>query len=127
MFSALLEAVKSQPENDQFVSKRRHPRRETDRCVVKINGKVHPVRDWSMGGFLAQADSRPFGIDNEIEMTLMFKLREKMLEIPHKARVVRKGKETVAFEFLPIDTQIKTMFQNVVDDFVAGQFADSQI
>ena len=126
MFASLLEAVKTQPQNDQITTKRRHPRRESDKCVVVINGKVHPVENWSMGGVLVHADSRPFGVDNEIDLLLKFKLREKMLDIPHRARVVRKSKDTVAFEFLPINEQIKNNFQNVIDDFVSGQFADSQ-
>lgn len=126
MFSALLESVKHQPQNDQVASKRRHPRRETDKCVIMINGKMYPVINWSIGGVLVETDSRPFGVDNEIDLVLKFKLREKMVDIPHKARVVRKSKNTVAFEFLPINAQIKTNFQNVIDDFVAGQFADSQ-
>lgn len=126
MFSALLQAVKSQPQNDQIATKRRHPRRATDKCVIMINGKMHPVENWSMGGALVQTDSRLFSVDNEVDLILKFKLRDKMVDVPHRARVVRKSKDTVAFEFLPINAQIKTNFQNVIDDFVAGQFADSQ-
>lgn len=127
MFASLLSAVKTQPKNDQIASKRRYPRRETDKCVSMINGKIYPVENWSMGGVLIQGDSRPFGVDNEIDVVLKFKLRDDMMDIPHRARVVRKSKDKVAFEFLPISDQIKNSFQNVIDDFVAGQFADSQM
>lgn len=126
MFAALLEAVKTQPQNDQMVTKRRHARRETDKCVAMINGKMYPVENWSMGGVLVNTDSRPFAVDNEIDLVLKFKLRDKMMDIPHRARVVRKDKDAVAFEFLTLNEQIKNNFQNVIDDFVAGQFADSQ-
>lgn len=126
MFNALLSAVKSQPQNDQIITKRRHPRRHADKCVAVINDKIYPVENWSMGGILISADSRPFAVDNEIDVTLKFRLREKIVDIEHKARVVRKTKDRVAFEFLPLSEQIKNSFQNVIDDVVAGQFADSQ-
>jgi len=126
MFSALLEAVKSTSHNDQIISKRQHPRRETDRCVALINGQIHPVKNWSIGGLLIDTDSRLFGIDNEIDIVLQFKLRERMMNITHRGKVVRKSKDTVAFEFLPISENIKKDFQTVIEDFVTGQFADSQ-
>ena len=49
------------------------------------------------------------------------------LDVPHRARVVRKSRDRVAFEFMPLTEQIRKSFQNVIDDFVAGQFADSQL
>ena len=127
MFSSLLAAVKTQPKNDQIISKRRHPRRRSDKCVSMINGRMYPVENWSVGGVLIQGDSRPFGVDNEIDVVLKFKLRDQMIDVPHRARVIRKSKDKVAFEFLPISAQIKNKFQSVIDDYVTGQFADSQI
>lgn len=125
MFATLLDVVKNEPDYD-VTHKRRHPRRETDKCVIEINGQPHPVMNWSIGGVLIQADSRSFGMDNEIDMTMKFKLRDKIIDVNHRGRVVRKTNDSVAFEFLPVSDQIKRNFQNVIDDHVAAQFADSQ-
>jgi hypothetical protein len=127
MFGTLLSNLKNQHGNDQIITKRRSPRRTSDKCISVINGRTYPVENWSLGGLLIAADSRPFAVDNQIDVTMRFKLRNDIVDVPHKARVVRKARDRVAFEFLPLTEQINKSFQNVIDDFVAGQFADSQL
>jgi hypothetical protein len=108
-------------------SKRRHDRRGMDNCVGVIADKTYPVENWSQGGVLIYGDPRPFELNGEIEITLKFRMRDEIVTVPHRARVIRKSYDRVAFQFAPLTNAIKRAFQGVIDDFVASQFAESQL
>jgi len=126
MFGRLFSSLKADNSNKPDSARRKYARRDCDRCVTVINGKTYPVENWSLGGVLLNADEREFANEDEIDITLKFKMRENIVDIPHAARVIRKGRNKIAFEFKPLTQQIRSNFQNVVDDHVASQFAASQ-
>ncbi len=126
MFNKIFKALKHKTVNDDSSSRRRHERRACDKCVTIINGKTYPVENWSMGGVLIGADTRSFGIDGEAELLMKFKLRNEIVEVPQKGRVIRKGQNNVAFQFPDITGQIRKHLQNVVDDGLAEEFITSQ-
>lgn len=105
---------------------RQHARRADDRCVSIINGQMFPVENWSSGGMLILADDRLFAMEQDCVFTLKFKLQNEIMEIDHKATVVRKAPHKIALQFLPLTKKAKEGFQKVVDDYVAQRFADSQ-
>lgn len=107
-------------------SKRKHPRRHEDSCVVIVNGQMHPVENWSNCGLLMTADDRLYGKGQSCKFTMKFKLRDEIIEIDHQAKIARKASNKVALEFLPLSKNVQRGFQQVVDDFVAQNFADSQ-
>ncbi len=72
------------------------------------------------------ADERLFAIDQECVFTLKFKLRDEIMEIDHKAKIVRKAPNKIALQFLPLSKAVQTRFQQVVDDYVSQRFAESQ-
>ena len=128
MFESILAKFKSEPASTADDAKRRrHDRRNVDHCVGVIEGKTYPVENWSPGGVLIYGDSRPFALNDELDVTIKFRLRNDVIDVPHKAKVVRKSHDKVAFEFHPLTQQIKKNFQAVVDDFVAAEFANSQL
>ena len=127
MLKKFVDYIKSQPSNDDGISRRRYTRRSCDTCVAVINGKTYPMEDWSLGGLMIYGDGRPFAVSGEQSVLLKFKLHDKIVEINHKAKVVRKSLNNIAFEFEPLTAQIRKYFQNVVDDFVVQEFADSQL
>lgn len=128
MFETLLSKLKGEPEDlSGEIHRRRHQRRNSDHCVGVIEGKTYPVENWSPGGVLIYGDSRPFGLNDEIDVTIKFRLRNDVIDVPHKAKVIRKSYDKVAFEFFPLTQQIKKSFQTVVDDFLAAEFAESQL
>jgi hypothetical protein len=128
MFGKILSSLKSNDAETGQDSKirRLHPRRSGDACVSIVDGKVYPVENWSYGGVMLTADDRMFSVDQEINMTMKFKLRGKVLDIAHKGRIVRKTPNKIALQFAPLSKKIQTSFQQVVDDFIAQQFIDSQ-
>lgn len=126
MFQTFLSSLKTQSSNDRNVSQRRYPRRQSDRCVAVVCGQAFPVEDWSPGGLLISADDRLFGIGKDLDVTVKFKLRNTILDINHRARVIRKGTYKVALAFEPLPQAINRAFQQVVDDYVAREFANSQ-
>lgn len=111
---------------DGFASRRLYPRRGCDQCVGFLDGKAHPVLDWSPGGLRMFADPRPMEIGQEMDVELKFHLREQLVNVKHKAKVIRKSNEAVSFQFLPISNDIHKIFQSVIDDFNAREFAGSQ-
>ena len=126
MFARLIGSLKADNNNDKETVRRRYTRRDCDRCVSVVGDKIYPVENWSLGGVLINADERDFGVNDEINMTMKFKLRDNVVDVPHAARVIRKSSNKIAFEFKPLTQQIRGNFQNVVDDYVASQFAASQ-
>ena len=126
MFGRIFSSLKADNNNEPAAARRKYTRRDCDHCVTVINGKTYPVENWSLGGVLIHSDERQFGLNDEIAMTMRFKLREDILDVPHAAQVIRKAHDKVAFQFKPLTQKIRGNFQNVVDDFVASQFADSQ-
>lgn len=126
MFGRLFASLKADNNNEPHAARRRYTRRDCDKCVTVINGKTYPVENWSLGGLMINSDEREFGVNDEVGMTMRFRLRDDIIDVPHKGRVVRKGSNKVAFEFRPLTQQIRSNFQNVVDDYVASQFAASQ-
>jgi hypothetical protein len=128
MFVSLLSKLKGEPETSRDdASRRRHARRSDDHCVGVIEGKTYPIENWSPGGVLIYGDSRPFALNDEIDVTIKFRLRSDVIDVPHRAKVVRKSFDKIAFEFSPLTQQIKKSFQSVVDDYLAAEFADSQL
>jgi len=126
MFGRLFSSLKADNSNEAHTARRKYTRRDCDRCVTVINGKTYPVENWSLGGVLVNADEREFSAQDEMNIVLKFKLREDIVDVPHDARIIRKGRNKIAFEFKPLTQQIRSNFQNVVDDYVASQFAASQ-
>ncbi|MCB1720380.1 MAG: PilZ domain-containing protein [Rhodospirillales bacterium] len=126
MFGQLFSSLKAGNSNEEQSVRRRHARRDCDRCVTVINGQTYPVENWSLGGVLISSDERQFGLEDEVGVTMRFRLRDNIIDVPHSAEVVRKTKNKVAFRFKPLTQQIRSNFQNVIDDYVASQFAASQ-
>jgi hypothetical protein len=128
MFESLISKLKGEPSAAvDDATRRRHARREADHCVGVIEGKTYPVENWSPGGVLIYGDSRPFALNDEVDVTIKFRLRSDVIDVPHTAKVIRKSHDKVAFEFAPLTQQIKKSFQSVVDDYLAAEFADSQL
>ncbi|HBR68547.1 MAG TPA: pilus assembly protein PilZ [Rhodospirillaceae bacterium] len=127
MLGKLFSALKRKPGNDEFITRRRHPRRDCDRCVGMIAGKTYPVENWSMGGLQITGDDRMFTPGQTLDVTLKFKLRNNILDVAHKASVIRKGNGKIAFRFQPLTLKVTRSLQQVVDDYVAAQFAQSQL
>lgn len=112
---------------DKMEVRRKFLRRRTDRCVSLIDGRMYPVQDWSMGGMKVTADGRLFSTHDEVDFTMKFKLRDEIVDVPHRARVVRRSQDSVAFEFIPLTAEISRRLQQVVDDYMTRRFAESQM
>jgi hypothetical protein len=127
MLQTFLSNLRQISSNDKGFSRRRHPRRGSDRCVAVIFGQSFPVQDWSPGGICITADDRMFGMAQDVELTVKFRLRNTIIDIRHRAKVVRKSSERVAFQFEPLTQTIRRGFQQVIDDQLAREFANSQV
>jgi len=126
MFGKVISSPAKEDRNALLQKNRQFARRSDDRCVSIINGQMHPVENWSNGGMMIAADERLFAIDQECVFTLKFKLRDEIMEIDHKAKIVRKAPNKIALQFLPLSKAVQTRFQQVVDDYVSQRFAESQ-
>jgi hypothetical protein len=126
MLHTLLSTLKNNTSNDEFASRRKHARRACDKCIAVIMGKSFPVSDWSPGGVLITADDRLFSNGQDIDFQLKFKLRNTILDIDHTGNVIRKGNGQVAIQFENLSKGIRKLFQQVMDDYVAREFANSQ-
>ena len=76
---------------------------------------------------LITADERLFSIGQDCVFTLKFKLRDEIMEVDHKAKVVRKSPGKIALQFEKLSHPVLSSFQKVVDDYVSQRFVESQI
>lgn len=106
--------------------RRLYERRNSDACVTEVEQRAYPVENWSQGGVLLSGDSRYFGLNQTYTVKMRFRLRDRVLDVQHPARVVRKSGEKTALQFLPLPTEVRNAFQQVIDDQICGQFAGSQ-
>lgn len=127
MFTKILNNMTGNGDVPMPVSKRKHPRRSCDQCVTVIGERMYPLVDWSMGGIQITGDERLFGVSQQIDIVLKFRTEDRIIDVPHKARVVRKTKNRVAFEFLPLTQNVKRKFQSIIDDFTTREFVESQM
>lgn len=111
---------------DSGHSRRIYERRSCDACVTQVEDKTYPVENWSQGGVLLSGDSRFFGLHQTYALKLRFRLHDRILDIQHPARVIRKSGEKTALQFMPLPTETRSAFQLVIDDWVCCQFANSQ-
>jgi len=117
----------NEPVNDAADTRRKSPRRTADNCVSMINGKAYPVHNWSDGGLLVQADERLFAMAAPVDVTMKFRLSGKIVDIPHRGRVIRKMRDRLAIQFEPLTREINQKFQQVIDDYVTREFMESQM
>ncbi len=108
------------------MSRREYPRRAADKCIGLVNGQAVPILDWSQGGVRVLGDSRTVRIGDDINVMLKFHLNDEMIDVNHRAKVVRKSAEFFAVKFAPLTNEIKNTFQQVIDSFNAEEFATSQ-
>ena len=127
MFGSLFAGLKAENTNDQYSTRRRFSRRDCDNSVVIIDGQIYPVENWSMGGVAVNGDTRAFGVNTSVDVTMKFKLSDDVIDLPHTARIVRKDAHRVALEFEPLTNDMRRGLQSVVDDYVTSKFAESQL
>lgn len=126
MFGKIISAfAKEDPKEARHIS-RRHARRAGDQCVTLVDGKMLPVENWSAGGLLVAADDRLFALNQDCNVTLKFKLRDKVLDIAHSGKVIRKSANKIAIQFTPLTKAVQDDFKKVVDDFVTQRFIETQ-
>ena len=127
MFSTFLETLKFRISNDDLDARREFERRETDSCIGIIDGVPYPIHNWSKGGVLLIGDDRYFNLDDTKTITLRFKLQDRVVDVLHSGKVLRKGSEKVVFRFAPLTQNIERQFNHIVDDYVSQEFANSQL
>ncbi len=107
-------------------SRRSYPRRVSDNCIGMVNGQAMPVLDWSPGGLRVFGDTRMVNLGDSVDVTLKFHTGGSLIDINHRAHVVRKAAETFAVQFEPLTGEIRRAFQHIIDSFNADEFAASQ-
>lgn len=126
MFEKLIDSLKINASNDDFDTRREHERRDMDSCVAIIDGKAYPVKNWSKGGILLTGDERSFGLNDIKDVTMKFKLADRVMDVQHNGRILRKDKDQFVIEFNPLTENVDKRFTMVVDDYVTQDFANSQ-
>jgi len=101
--------------NDSQANGRTAPRRKDDVCALEIDGRLHPVIDWSRSGLLIAGDTRHYAVGQTHDFTLKFKLHDRIVDIPHRGRIVRKTSQSVAFEFQQLPAEKVLKMQNIMD------------
>ena len=127
MFTSILETLKSTASNDDQDARREYERRETDSCIGIIDGVSYPILDWSKGGVALSGDDKQFSVNATKTITLRFKLENRIVDVLHSGCILRKGRDKFVLQFAPLTQNIDRQFNHILDDYVAQQFANSQL
>lgn len=102
--------------NDNIdVQRRSFARRSTDICLVTINGKPYPVKDWSLSGILFEADSRTFEKGDKLPMIIKFDIGSEVVDVNVSGNIVRKNKHYIATHFDPLPSKTQQKLHEVID------------
>jgi len=91
-----------------------------------ISGQSYPILDWSMGGIQIDVSNFPYKLQDRIDLILKFELSISILDIPCRAKVVRKNSNHVGLKFEATSKHRREELFRVVDYNVANEFALSQ-
>lgn len=127
MIKEWIESLTFTPSNDDQDMRRQYARRHADSAIATIDGHSYGVENWSEGGLLLNGDDKGFGVDQDVDMVMKFKLADKVLEVPQTGRIIRKAKNKFAIQFGPLTDMASRGFKQVIDDAVTREFADSQM
>ena len=117
MFSVGWEKFLKKVSNDDSPSRRRrYERRGQDVCIIELNGQNYPVKDWSMGGVLIDSEDKTLSLHDMIDFKIKFKLKDRLIEVPHSRQVVRKSKTQIGLRFDPLSLDMRTEFDRVIED-----------
>lgn len=126
MFNNILDRLNLSASNDDVDSRRSSERREMDSCIGIIDGKAYPIENWSEGGVLLQGDDRTFSVNDVKNITMKFKVADRVMDVSHMGRVLRKGRDKFVLQFSPLTDDVTHKFKQVVDDYVTQEFVSSQ-
>ena len=107
-------------------SRREYARRSADKCIGLVNGQAMPILDWSPGGIRILGDTRTYNMGDELNVMLKFHLNDELIDVNHRAKVVRKTGDFFAVKFAPLTNEIQKTFTHIIDSFNADEFAASQ-
>jgi hypothetical protein len=134
MFDKLMTALGLQEDHERDAAlvranenRRSYPRRSCDQCIAEIDGLNYPIEDWSPGGIRLFCDSRTYQVGDTMDLTMKFRLDDRILRVAHNGKIVRKGNDTVSVAFLPAPAEVRHQFQQVMDDFNVRELARSQV
>ncbi len=126
MITNILDKLNISASNDDVDSRRSHERREMDQCIGIIEGKAYPIQNWSNGGVLLQGDDRVFSVNDVKNITMKFKIADRVVDVNHVGRILRKGRDKFVLQFSPLTDEVSHTFKQVVDDYVTQEFIASQ-
>ncbi len=126
MLNEILDTLRISASNDDFDSRRAHERREMDSCIGIIDGKAYPIQNWSNGGVLLTGDDREFTVNENKTITMKFKLADRIMDVTHTGRILRKARDKFVLQFAPLTHDVNRRFKMVVDDYITQEFANSQ-
>ena len=126
MLTDILDTLKINASNDDADSRRAHERRQMDNCIGIIDGKAYPIENWSNGGVLIQGDDRTFTINDVKTITMKFKIADRVMDVTHIGRILRKGRDKFVLQFSDLTQDVDRKFKKVIDDYVTQEFANSQ-
>lgn len=126
MLDNILDTLKISASNDDQDSRRVHERRQMDSCIAIVDGKAYPIENWSNGGVLLHGDDRLFSVDDTKDITMKFKVADRVVDVSHRGRILRKGRDKFVMQFSPLTQEVSRKFKQVIDDYVTQEFISSQ-
>ncbi len=126
MFKKILNSLRSQASNDDVDTRRSSERREVDHCVGMIDGKIYPIKNWSQGGVLLAGTDQMLGVNDTKDVVLKFKLSNRVVDVQHRGKILRKNNEQFVLQFSPLTDQVTHRFKQIVDDYITQEFMHSQ-
>jgi hypothetical protein len=109
-------------------TKRKYIRHPGSQAEVSVADRVYSIRDWSLGGLCFEASGENgLVVGDVVTLDLKFRLPHETVSIRQQAKVVRTAKRGIAAQFQPLPSDIRRLFDRVIDGFNAQSFIESQV
>lgn len=126
MLNTILETLRLKTSNDDQDTRRAHERHTDSSCIGIIDGVSYPIENWSKGGIAFIGDDRQFSLADLKDVTMRFKLADRVVDVLHKGHILRKRGDKFVLQFSPLTQNIERQFNHVINDYVTQEFASSQ-
>ncbi len=127
MLKKFMSGLNAENVGDITETRRRHSRITDAFSTITIDDNAYAVKDWSQGGVFFQSPKLNYAIGDIVHFNLTFKMPFGDINVPHSAKITRKGVDGYAAQFCPLNRDTRTQFARVMDGVISRGFDETNI
>lgn len=117
------------PEEKIEANRREHMRLSGEGMTVIVGETYYDVINWSQGGILLKAPTNQNtpSAYSDFDLTMKLHSGDNAMSSKRQGRIIRKGNDTIAIAFEPLEDVARVDFVRMVDTALTESFVSSQV